>query len=78
MYHGHHHYHPYKRNERGYFLDELKKSKPCTFNGELKKLEDAKAWMLEMNKFFEFHVYTKNMKSRITIFSLNGKENKWW
>jgi len=32
MYHGHHCYHPYKRSDWGYFLDEFKKSKPPTLN----------------------------------------------
>jgi len=36
-YHGHHHYHPYKRRDKRYFLDEFKKSKPPTFDGEMKK-----------------------------------------
>ena len=42
--HGHHHYHPYRRSERGYFMYEFKKAKPPTFNGELKKLDDVEAW----------------------------------
>ena len=35
-YHGHHRYHPYRRNDRGYFSDEFKNSKPPTFDGEEK------------------------------------------
>lgn len=30
-----------------------------------------------MNKFFEFHDYTKNMKAMIDIFSLKGKADIW-
>lgn len=58
--------------------DEFKKSKPPTFDGELKKLEDAKTSLLGMKKFFELHDYTKNMKARISIFSLKGKADIWW
>lgn len=38
-YHGHHCYHLYWRNNMGYFLDESKKSKPPTFDGDLKMLD---------------------------------------
>jgi len=71
-YHGHHCYHPYRKNERGYLPNEFKKVEPPTFDGELKKPEDVEAWFLKMNKFFELHDYTENMKSRIVIFSLKG------
>ena len=37
----HHHYHPYRTTDRGYFLYEFEKAKPPTFDGHLKKLEDA-------------------------------------
>lgn len=73
-----HCYHPYMRSDRGYFLDEFKKSKPPTFDGDLKKLEDFEAWLLGMNKLFEFHDYTENMKAKIIVFSLKGKTYIWW
>jgi len=44
-YHGHHRYHPYKKNEMGYVLDDFKKTKPPTFNGELKKPKNVDAWL---------------------------------
>jgi len=66
-------YHPYRRSDREYFADEFKKSKLPKFDGYLKKLEDAEAWLLGMNKFFELHEYTKNMKAEIIIFILKGK-----
>lgn len=55
-------YHPYRRRDRGYFLDDFKKSKPPTFNGETNKSQDAEAWLLGMRKFFILHDYSKNMK----------------
>ena len=48
----HHRYHPYRRSDRGYFPDEFKKAKPPTFDGEMNKSQDAKAWFLGMKKFF--------------------------
>jgi len=70
-----HRYHHYRRNDRAYLLDDFKKVKPPTFDGDLKKPEDAEAWLLGMNKFFELHEYTENMKAKIVIFNLKGKEN---
>lgn len=32
----HHHYHPYRRNGRGYLVDEFKREKPHTFDGDVK------------------------------------------
>ena len=31
-----------------------------------------------MKNFFRLHDYSENMKGKITIFSLKGKENIWW
>jgi len=73
-----HHYHPYRRSDWAYFLDEFKKAKPPTFNGDLKKLEDAEAWLLGMKKFFELHEYIENMKDKISIFSVKVKEDICW
>jgi len=75
--HDRHRYHPY-RNDRGYFLDEFKKVKPPTFDVDMKNLEDAEAWILGINKFFELHDYTNNMKAKVVIFNLKGKVEIWW
>lgn len=42
------------------------------------KLKYAHAWLLEMNNSFKLHDYTYNMKAKITIFNIKGKENIWW
>eukprot|EP00253_Pinus_taeda_P005050 PITA_05050 len=67
-----------QRNDKGYLPDEFKKAKTPTFDGDVKKSEDAEAWILGMNKFFEMHEYIDNMKARIRIFSLKGKAGIWW
>lgn len=77
-YHGHYHYHSYRRSDRGYLLDEFKKVKPLTFDGEMKRSRDVESWLLQMNKFFRFHDYLENMKAKIVTFSLKGKEKIWW
>ena len=76
--HDRHRYHPYRSNDRGYLPDEFKKEKMPTFDGDMKKLEDAEAWILGMNKFFELHNYTDNMKAKVVIFSIKGKVDIWW
>lgn len=55
--HGHHRYHPYKRNVKEYLSGEFKKAKPPTFDGELKKSEDPEAWLPGMTNLFEMHDY---------------------
>lgn len=49
--HDRHCYHPYRRNDRGYFLNEFKKSKPPTFDGRVKNPEDIEACInMQMGK----------------------------
>jgi len=70
-----HHHHPYRRSE--YMLEEFKKFNPSRFYGDMKKSEDVEAWSLGMNKFFRLHSYSKNMKTKIDMFNIKGKENIW-
>lgn len=77
-YHGHDRYHCYRKGDKGYLSDEFKKAKTPTFDGELKKPTDAKAWLIVMKKFFKLHDYTENLKAKIVIYSLKGKEDIWW
>ena len=73
-----HRYHPYRRSDMGYLPDDFKKLKPPTFDREMKKSQDAKAWMLGMRKFFKLHDYSENMKGKIATFSLKSKVDIWW
>ena len=54
---------------------EFKKEKSTTFDGDVKKEEDDKAWSLGMNKFFRIHDYSKNMKFKVASYSLKGKND---
>lgn len=76
--HDHHRYYPYKRSDMVYFLDEFKKVKPPSFDGEMKKSQDGEAWLLGMKKFFRLHDYSENMKEKIVTFSVKGKADIWW
>jgi hypothetical protein len=57
--------------------EEFKKAKSCTFNGEIKKGEEAEVCLLVLKKYFRVHDYSENLKARIAIFNLNGKASIW-
>jgi len=57
---------------------DFKKLKPPYVDREIKKGEEAKAWLLSLKKYFRVHNYSKNLKARIAIFNLNGKAFIWW
>lgn len=61
-----------------FILDEFKKAKPPTFDGEVKKVEDEKVWLLGIKRYFRIQNYSDNMNSRVAIFSLKGKADIWW
>jgi len=50
--HDRHRYHPYRKSDRGYVPDDFKNENPPTFDREMKKSQDAEAWILGMKKFF--------------------------
>jgi hypothetical protein len=56
----------------------MNKIKPPTFDGENKKDEDAKTWLLGMRKYFQLHNYSSHVKVRIVIFQLKVKASMWW
>ena len=31
-----------------------------------------------MSNYFQVHNYSSEMKNRISIYNLNGKETRWW
>lgn len=57
----------------GIFFDEFKKENPPTFDGEMKKPQDAKEWFLGMRKLSRLPDYSENMKSRVSTFNIKGK-----
>jgi hypothetical protein len=56
----------------------MNKIKPPTFDGEHKKDEDAKTWLLGMRKYFQLHNYSSHAEGRIYIYQLKGKASMWW
>jgi hypothetical protein len=58
-------------------LEEFKKAKPPSFDGEIKKGEEAEAWLLGLKKYFRVDDFLKNLKARVATFNLNGKDSIW-
>jgi hypothetical protein len=67
-----------RKHSKRHDPEEYKKSKPPTFDGEIKKGEEAEVWLLGLKKYFRVHDYSENLKALITIFNLNGKASIWW
>ena len=67
-----------RRHYRDRSRDEFRKVKPPTFDGEIKTGQEAEAWLLGINKYFQVQDYLGNMKARVSIFNLNGRASIWW
>jgi hypothetical protein len=68
-----------KRNKSQSFMTEkFNKNKLLPFDGEIKKGEEAKAWLLNLKKYFRVHNYSDNTKERIAMFNLNRGASIWW
>ena len=52
-----------RKYSKGRDPEEFKKSKPHNFDGEIKKWEEAEAWILGLKKYFRVHNYLENLKS---------------
>jgi len=60
-------HHMQRISEKGFTLEEYKKKKSPTFDGENNKAKEAEAWLLGMKKYFKVHDYYENMKAKVAI-----------
>ena len=67
-----------KRHHRDHSWDEFKKAKHPTFDDEVNTRQEDEAWLLGIKKYFQVQDYSGNMKARVAIFNLNGRESIWW
>jgi hypothetical protein len=67
-----------RKHSKNHNLEEFKKAKPPSFDGEIKKGDEAEAWFLGLKKYFRLHDFSKNLKARVATFNLNGKASIWW
>jgi hypothetical protein len=72
---------PTKKHRRSR-VDEMKgkmnKIKPPTFDGEHKKEEDVKTWLVGMSKYFQLQNYSSHAEGRIVMYQLKVKASMWW
>jgi hypothetical protein len=70
------------RKHKIYGVDELKgkmnKIKPPMFDGEHKKEEYDKTWLLGMRKYFQLQNYSSHVEGRIAMYQLKGNASMWW
>jgi hypothetical protein len=67
-----------RKHSKIHNLEEFKKAKPPSFNGEIKRGEEAKAWLLGLKNYFRVHDFLENLKALVATFNLNGKASIWW
>ena len=48
------------------------------FNDEIKKGEEAEAWLSRMKKYFHIYNYSDELKEKMAIHNLTGKSYIWW
>ena len=51
-----------QKNSKNHNPQEFKKSKPPSFDGEIRRGEEDEVWMLGLKKYFRVHDYSKNLK----------------
>jgi hypothetical protein len=52
-----------QKTSKGHKFEEFRKAKPPSFNCEIKKGEEAEAWLLVLKKYFRVHGFSKNLKA---------------
>jgi hypothetical protein len=67
-----------KRKQVDHLEGEFKKIKPATFDGESGTGEEVEAWLLDIKKYFQIYDYSTNMKVKMAIYNLKGKDSIWW
>jgi hypothetical protein len=67
-----------QKASKGHKFEEFRKAKPPSFDGEIKKGEEAEAWLLGLKKYFRFHDFSENLKARVATFNLDRKASIWW
>jgi hypothetical protein len=52
-----------QKTSKGHKFEEFRKAKPPSFDDEIKKGEEAKAWLLRLKKYFRVHDFSENLKA---------------
>jgi hypothetical protein len=51
-----------RKHSKNHDPKEFKKSKPPSFDGEIRRGEEAEVWLLGLKKYFRVHDYSENLK----------------
>ena len=46
-------------------------------NGEIEKGEEVEGWLSGMKKYFQIYNYSDELKDKMAIYNLTGKEDIW-
>jgi hypothetical protein len=57
---------------------EMRNLKTPFFDGEREREDDAKAWFLGLQIYFQLHNYSSNLEARVATYHLHGKTAMWW
>jgi hypothetical protein len=52
-----------QKTSKGHKFEEFRKAKPPSFDDEIKKGEEAEAWLLGLKKYFRIHDFSENLKA---------------
>ena len=58
--------------------NEFKNIKPPMFNEEIEKGEESKSWLSRMKKYFHIYNYSNELKEKMAIYNLTGKQFFGW
>ena len=48
------------------------------FNGEIEEGKEAEAQLSTMKKYFQIYNYSDELKEKMAIYNVTGKEDIWW
>jgi hypothetical protein len=59
-------------------LENLRRLNPQYLTVKWKLGEEVEAWLSRMQKYFQIYNYSGELKERMAIYNLIGKEDIWW
>ena len=62
-----------QKTSKGHKFEEFRKAKPPSFDGEIKKGEEAEAWLLGLKKYFRVHDFFRKFEGLSGHFQFEWK-----
>jgi hypothetical protein len=70
--------HQRRKQEVDCFQGEMSNLKPPSFEDEREREDDAEAWFLGLQRYFQLHNYSSNLEANISTYHLHRKVAIWW